>query len=392
MKILALGGCGEIGRHASKTLLADPVVKSVVIADRDGERAKAFAQTLGNRASWQALDITDAAALKGAIENADIIINTVGPYFRFGPVVLDAAIAAKKHYLDVCDDWEPTLEMLSRHEKARDAGITAILGLGATPGISNILARKAVSLLSRADSIITGWQLSEALPEKIEKTPSAATVHGMHQLTGKIRVFRQGSFVEEKPIRKVKINYPGFGSHIACTIGHPEPVTLPRFLSGIKTSVNVMVAPSPIILALKALTFLVDKGLVSHEGAAWFSERVEGPNLGKREASLLGDLLKKKGPTFLPPLFALAEGMMDGKPASVGCALAAGPQGGMGPATGIPLAIGAILAAQGRLAGPGVLPPEAAIEPDAFFQIFGQFTSPKTDEKSSVLITRSWES
>jgi saccharopine dehydrogenase-like NADP-dependent oxidoreductase len=64
----------------------------------------------------------------------------------------------------------------------------------------------------------------------------------------------------------------------------------------------------------------------------------------------------------------------------------------MGPATGIPLAIGAILAAQGRLAGPGVLPPEAAIEPDAFFQIFGQFTSPKTDEKSSVLITRSWES
>ena len=42
-----------------------------------------------------------------------VVMNTVGPFFRFGVPILTAAIDAGTDYIDVCDDWEPTLEMLA---------------------------------------------------------------------------------------------------------------------------------------------------------------------------------------------------------------------------------------------------------------------------------------
>ncbi|MBW2087346.1 MAG: saccharopine dehydrogenase, partial [Deltaproteobacteria bacterium] len=53
---------------------------------------------------------------------------------------------ARCHYIDINDDWEPTLDMLKLDEEARQAGITAIIGMGASPGVSNLLAVKAMSL------------------------------------------------------------------------------------------------------------------------------------------------------------------------------------------------------------------------------------------------------
>ena len=58
--------------------------------------------------------------------------------------MLRAAIRAGCHYVDVCDDWEPTLEMLALDTEARAAGVTAVIGLGASPGITNLLAVQAI--------------------------------------------------------------------------------------------------------------------------------------------------------------------------------------------------------------------------------------------------------
>ena len=54
-----------------------------------------------------------------------------------------AAIEAGAHYLDICDDWEPTLDMLELGERARARGVTAVIGMGASPGLTNLLAMKA---------------------------------------------------------------------------------------------------------------------------------------------------------------------------------------------------------------------------------------------------------
>lgn len=390
MKILALGGCGAMGRHAVRTLLARQACEQVTIADRDAGNARAFAAECGDRAAWCALDVDDGAALARAIGDAGLVMNTVGPFFRFGPRVLSACIEAGCHYIDICDDWEPTLAMLGLDARARDAGITAVVGMGATPGFSNVLARKAAGELDQVTGIYTGWDLESAIPETIGPRPSAATVHGFHQMTGTIRVFRDGRHADVRPLRKVRIEYPGRHAFTAWTIGHPESVTLPRYVPGLRTSQNVMVAPWPTLLALKAVTAMVDAGLLSIERAAWIGERFEGPAGPVDDWSgRLNEDREKRGP---PPLFALAWGLKGGREASVGAMALSAPSGGMAGVTGVPLAVGAEMICRGRIRETGVHAPEGVVDPDEFFDRLAPFCRPVVRGAAELVeISRSWE-
>ena len=160
MKVLALGACGGMGRHAARTLVSQKWCDRIVIADIDGKRADAFARELGDSAQPLVLDISDPVVLDAAVAGADVVMNTVGPFFRFGLQVLSSCIRTGRNYVDICDDWEPTISMLDLDEKARAAGITAIIGMGASPGISNMLAKKALSLASTNSANTIGSPVS----------------------------------------------------------------------------------------------------------------------------------------------------------------------------------------------------------------------------------------
>jgi saccharopine dehydrogenase-like NADP-dependent oxidoreductase len=236
MKILALGGCGEMGRKALKTLMTYDFVEHIVLADINQDRAQRAAKEFGPHATPLRVDVSDTDALRTAMKDIDVVMNTVGPYYRFGVKVLSASIDSGCHYFDINDDWEPTLEMLALDEDAKSSGITAVIGMGASPGMSNMLAVKAMSELDTAQEIFTGWDLDSAKPQKIGPEPTAATIHGIHQLTGLIRVYRNGLFTDARPIQKIRLDYPGIGPRPVWTIGHPEAVTLPRYYPALRSS------------------------------------------------------------------------------------------------------------------------------------------------------------
>jgi len=156
------------------TALRYPFIAQIIIADRDRERAAAFAGACGPKASAVSLDAEDEDALRQLLRRADVVLNTAGPFYRFGIKVLRAAIEAGCHYLDINDDWEPTLEMLEMDERARRAGVTAVVGMGASPGISNLLAAKAMRRLDRVDAVYTGWSLESARAEHREGAAGTA--------------------------------------------------------------------------------------------------------------------------------------------------------------------------------------------------------------------------
>ncbi len=392
MKVLALGGCGDMGRYAVRTLLAEGLCQKIIIADLDGPSAKAFARECGPDTAWLQVDVSDPKSLKAALSEADLVMNTVGPYFRFGEKVLSAYIESGCHYIDINDDWEPTLDMLGLNFKARMAGVTAVLGLGATPGISNMLAVKAMEELDLAHEVYTGWDLDSTKPETIGKKPSAPTIHGIHQLSGTIQAFYHGKFCAGKPIEEILLDYPGIGIHPTWTIGHPETVTLPRYFSTLRKCANVMFTSKANLLGIKALTSLVNLGLLSVERVAGLAEKIEGPADPERNPERIMDELKSSDEMGLPPLFALARGIKDGKPASVGAMILSAPMGGMGGATGIPLAVGASLMMQGKVNAPGVHAPEGVVNPDDFFQALAPLcTPPKKSTDDLVLVSRSWE-
>lgn len=381
MRVLALGGAGAMGVHACRTVAKVHEDAELIVADLDAERAAEVAASLGDRARSIGLDVTDAAALTEAIRRADVVMNTVGPFFRFGVPILRAAIAQGRDYVDICDDWEPTVEMLGLNEAAKAAGSTALVGMGASPGVSNLLAVSAARELDRVDEIITGWDLTTGGLDaaSIPGVPSAAVVHAIEQITGTIRVTRGGRPVDEPALRRTRLDYPGVGRRRAWTFGHPEALTMPAAFPSVTTSLNVAFGDPAAIAGLRVIRAAVDLRLVSARRAALIAERVDRWSSAK--------------PAFrgrrLPPLFGLAIGARHGEPASVGCALAQIPGGlTMGEVTGIPLGV-----AIGLLAGarPGVGTPETLLDPGDVYAALAPHCIGDPDPASMVVTTRSWE-
>ncbi len=92
MKILAIGGCGSMARYALKVAQNFDAIDEIIIADVNEESATSFAATLNNKVSAIRLDVSDSQALKLAMKNINIVVNTCGPFFKFGEPILSTAI------------------------------------------------------------------------------------------------------------------------------------------------------------------------------------------------------------------------------------------------------------------------------------------------------------
>ena len=169
-KILALGGAGDMGRMAVAVLLDSPSVSKITVADINYELANTFVELVASdKLIAEQIDINETDKLLDLISSHDVVINTVGPFYKFEKPIVKAIIEAKRPFLDICDDWKPTLDVLELDEQAKNAGITAIIGIGASPGISNLMAVLASSKLDKIDELITAW--GESFPAKEGKKP-----------------------------------------------------------------------------------------------------------------------------------------------------------------------------------------------------------------------------
>jgi len=380
MKVLALGGSGGMGRFSSFAISNYPNITKVTIADLNEANAKEFSNHFDDRFNGIGLDVTDKEHLEKVMSDHDIVLNTTGPFFKFGLPILRSAIKCKCHYFDICDDWEPTEEMLKLNDEALKNDITAIIGLGASPGISNLLGLKAMNELDEAESIITGWDVSSAKPEdeSSQKGTNAAMEHGLQQISGEIKVYKNKKYKLTKPLGKIKIHYPGRGNHDAFIFGHPEAITFPHHFNDLKESVNACHGSKQSnIYILKILRWLVDKKLISFKQGAsfleWLERKIGTPSIEKQIEGLQS-------------IYGLARGLKDNKNASVAVTLSEeelSNSWGMGAITGFPLAFGLKLLLENKINKKGVFAPEGgAINPDDFFSLL-------TDLPLSV--SRSWE-
>lgn len=380
MRVIALGGAGEMGRAAARILHDDSRVTALTIADRDEAGAARVAEELGSKATARGLDATDHRALVSAFLDADLVVNTVGPFFRFGPPILSAAIEARADYIDICDDPQPTLDMLALDAEARAAGITALLGMGASPGIANLLAVVAGAGLEQVETLVTGWNIHDAQPQRTGAQPSAAVVHGMAQISGVIPVTRAGLLVDHPALEPISLDYPGLGTAVGRSFGHPEPVTLPRAFPGLREATCVVIGDRTTMAALMTLRWSIDRRLLSLDGAA-------------RVASLIerlqpADTLRQLTSAGLPPLFAVATGLRDGRPATTATALCQVPGLTMADNTGVPLAVAALLLPEVRT--PGVHTPETLLDPDRFFAALAPHCLGAPGPGAMTVTTASW--
>jgi saccharopine dehydrogenase-like NADP-dependent oxidoreductase len=399
MKILAIGGCGSMGRYAIRAAQNFSSVDKIIIADIDKESAESFAASLNQKVSAIQLDVSDAIALKQAMEGVNIVVNTCGPYFRFGAPILKAAISSGCNYLDICDDWEPTIDMLKLDAAAKSAGICATIGLGASPGLTNLMALIAIRELDEVITVYTGWDIGgTSLDENaMQQSENAAMMHGVEQMTGQVKVFQDGILKMVKPLQKVSVDYPGLTKFKGNIFGHPEAVTFPNYFPTLKNSINLAHGDHANFLILKSIMGLVNLRLLSKEKAANLFSLLEGKQSTQK---------KHIDIDYPPVMYGFAHGFKDGIPASVGVCIPSKTKDsdmdeqikniGMGEITGIPLACGIKMLTKGQINGVGVMAPEAGhIEPhgfitDVFEEISKVLGLPDDSLTDSIQITRSW--
>ena len=399
MKVLALGGSGGMGRFAVETCMEFENISEVIVADINEEAAIAFSHSMNQKVSGLGLDVTDLNALKKAMEGADVVINTVGPFFKYGPPILEAAIETGCHYLDINDDWEPTIEMLKFHKKAEDVNSTAILGMGASPGLTNMLGSAAIQELDEVETLYTGWTMDGAAPEEesSQSGVNAAMIHAVQQMTGKVRVHNDGEPKMVKPLKQVTVDFPSFGEFKTHIFGHPEAITFPHHFPSLKNSMNL--AHGSGFGILKWIMRLVDWNILSVEKAAGIVQDLSSSIRENLEAKGVetGIDMVRYSLDEPPSLYALAIGNKNGQTASCGTTFRASDLISMGEATGIPLACGLKLLVDGKIVKSGVFGPEGAIDPNDFFKELYEISDlfEKSEEVGSeglklINIFRSW--
>jgi saccharopine dehydrogenase-like NADP-dependent oxidoreductase len=152
--VAVVGAAGIIAPAIVATLAEHEAVDQIRCLDVNAEGARAVAEAHGaGRATGGALDITDSAAARAALDGVTVLINSAA--YRINLAAMEAALAAGCHYIDLGGLYHVTREQVKFDDRFREAGLLAVLGIGSTPGKTNVMAAHAVERLGgRIDKVV----------------------------------------------------------------------------------------------------------------------------------------------------------------------------------------------------------------------------------------------
>jgi lysine 6-dehydrogenase len=376
MNALVLGGCGVMGSSVARDLIKSDIVKQVILADKKIDMAKVHESVRNSKKiSTQTLDVTNFDALVKAISGNDVVINTVGPFYKFSTQIIKAAIRACTNYIDICDDYDATKDALALNESAIEAGISICIGFGAGPGVSNLLAKYAADKLDTVDEIKFFWAAGLNDPVGF-----SALLHGMHMFTGLVPQFLDGKLVnvpagsggEEvefvEPTGKAEVYY----------VGHPEPITLPRYIKGVKTVINKGgVLPT---WASKMIMEWVDRGFLDPEPL-----KIGDVPVSPQDFMVI---ILKSAPKFRKQVENYTDApsiiLVKGKKGDKSITYSYSSGGRQAAGTGIACSIASQMLYRGDVKIKGVVAPEGALDPKAYFAEFAKRGMRVFEEKTVV--------
>jgi saccharopine dehydrogenase (NAD+, L-lysine-forming) len=371
MKVTVLGGAGTIGSMAVRILASSRMFSEVIVGDVNFEKAKKLASNVGvEGVSAIKVNVTESDKLQKVIEGSDVILSCVGPFYRFAPIVLKASINAGVNHVDICDDVDATEALLKMDAEAKKAGISALIGMGSSPGVANVLVRFCADmLLDDVESI----DIYHAHGGEEAEGP-AVVKHRVHSMIIPVPVFLDGKFKMVKVLEESgkaleeDVEFADVGTYRVYAYPHPETITLPRYIKGVRRVTNLgLVLPPAYAELIKGIVRL---GMTSEEPI-----EVDGKKIAPLDFAVAfalhqrPKLLKEAGITEpMGCLKIVVKGKKGGQPSTYVFSMSSKGMG-MREGTGVPAALGTMLMALGKIKLKGVFPPEAAVNPIELFML-----------------------
>ncbi len=380
MHIIVLGGAGAMGRVTVRALSEYDDVEQVTVADYNAERARELAAALqeshaGSTLSVQQIDVRDFERLRDLIRGADAVLSAID--YAYNLPVLKACIQERVHYADLGGLFHMTRALMALSDEAEAAGITAIMGMGGTPGITNLLARLAVDQLERVESIKVQLGCSDTTPSTAPLVAPYSIRTILDECTKSPQVFQDGEWLPQAPLSgQEELEFPApVGRARAVYSLHSECATFPISFrdKGIRHVSFKIAFPGDFLAKLK---FLVDLGFGSNEPI-----RVQGVEVSPRE--VLARLLEMVPVEPVEPqdcdvLRVLVSGEADGQRVEITNQMVVLPYRRWGISagaldTGVPLAIAGRMLARGEITRRGCHGPEICVPAAPFFQELARY-------------------
>lgn len=376
---MILGASGQIGAYTVQDLVEFAGLKDVIASSRKVSNVKKAMDDLNltKRVKMMEVDAHDTAAVLKTVrdEKVDAVVNCA--WYQTNLEVMDACLKGGAHYTDLGGFFDTCLKQLELHKKWKDAGINATIGLGSTPGMTNIAGAAGAKKLDKVDSIDIVCAWGNTLPVKEAGWPGYSIRTVLDEFTQESVQWINGKYEKQKilggekdvvmpdPIGKVKSYY----------IKHSEPATMGKYLNAKNVTFRIGFPPHDMntFLTLRALGFADEKPLEAGTGkvspldyltAMYQKAIMDGRGAPPKEE-------------FEYDMFRIdCAGQKNGLPMTVTYFIVTwnDPKRGVSSArdTSVPPAIVSHWQLTGKIKEPGVFPAEATVDPEPFFRELGR--------------------
>jgi saccharopine dehydrogenase (NAD+, L-lysine-forming) len=348
MRVAVLGAGGTIAPAIVADLAASPEIDGLSLLDLSGARAREVASQHGaGKAQAAAVDATDPQALYLALEGHQMLVNAAS--YRVNLSAMDACLAADCNYLDLGGLYHVTRDQFRLHDAFAERGLVAVLGCGAGPGKTNVMAVHGAAGMSTVERIRCASAGVDLDPPAGLSTPYALDTL-IDELTLDPMVVRDGEATAIQPLTEGgAIAFPEpIGTRGSLYTLHSEVLTLASSLGAQACDFRLSLDPA----LQEVLLGLVD--LPRHELRAMRPAPPSPRTYSAQRVELTG--------------------MRDGAATTVVVTALTVPDEARGLGGGI-VSTASVAAATARLfargalrdAGFGVHPPESALKPELLF-------------------------
>ena len=239
LMIIGAGGVGNV--VVRKSARMDDVYSSIMLASRTKSKCDAIAQEAGPVPVLTAeVDADDVAALVSLITSfkPDLLINVALPYQDL--TIMEACLQTGVHYVDTAN-YEPKDKAEFEYswqwafdERYKDAGLTAILGSGFDPGVTNVFTAYAAKHYFDEIHYLDIVDCNAGDHGKTFATNFNPEIN-IREITQKGRYWEDGEWKVTEPLAIQKsVDYPNIGEKASYLLFHEELESLVKHFPTIK--------------------------------------------------------------------------------------------------------------------------------------------------------------
>jgi lysine 6-dehydrogenase len=344
LRVAILGAGGTIAPAIVRDLAESKEAGELLLLDLDGARAEAVAEAHGGGKARAAEVDARAELLAPALTGSDVLVNAAS--YRVNLHAMRACLEAGCHYIDLGGLYRVTGEQLHMGPQFETEGLLALLGMGSSPGKTNVMAVRAVDELGRTpdriDVLAAGRD--DDPPEGPSFPYSPRTL--VDELTMRPVAIQDGEAVELEPLADGgTYDFPEpIGQADTIYTLHSEMRTFAESFGCREASFRLALAPA-VLERVRGLIGTPDEEIGAAARAA-SPPSADTVSLHVIEASAEGTTVRVCATTFPMAEWGLGGGLVS---------------------TGAPAAAAVRLLARGRIARRGALPPERCVGPADLF-------------------------